>query len=130
MSWSGCEPRSQALHQSRAVRLKVPPALVRVKYKTTRYCGATADTPQIGHWRIWGLENAGVSLWKVCNSRVNGGYWPQRASPPAILRKPTPVQKWSTGFEGSPGWGWAQGADGGERAYMVEKLYGRIRMTQ
>ena len=30
-----------------AVKMKVPPHVVRVKYKTTRYCGVEVDTPRM-----------------------------------------------------------------------------------
>ena len=53
-------PGEQALHQ-RAVRLKVTPHLVRVKYKTTRSCGVEVDTPQMR-----GCAEAEAVFWGFC----------------------------------------------------------------
>jgi hypothetical protein len=44
-SFSAVWPGIRALHQELRVRLKVPPHVVRVKYKTTRSSGSEVDTP-------------------------------------------------------------------------------------
>src|ERR1700744_739126 len=45
-SLSAVWPGLRALHQELRVRLKVPPHVVRVKYKTTRSSGSEVDTPR------------------------------------------------------------------------------------
>ena len=45
-SFSAVWPGLRALHQELRVSLKVPPHVVRVKYKTTRSSGGEVDTPR------------------------------------------------------------------------------------
>jgi len=49
------------------VKMKVPPALVHVKYKSTICCGDDADTPQMGT----GSKRDSVFLGFCCGKSVN-----------------------------------------------------------
>lgn len=57
-----------------AVRLKLPPAVVRVKYKTTRCCGAFAGTPQSWHCDTKAANLLGFRCGKCQTGALMAGY--------------------------------------------------------